>query len=113
MFLDFGSMVVYALVLVAVFFMTGVVAMFALLHWVVRARAGRAARAGTPAPVSPVASVAPGSVRRAAPVTAERTPTRRPSLADEIPAQRSGLESPLPGLRAAFARAPRPATRRG
>ena len=42
MFLDFGSMVVYVFVAIAVFFMIGVVALFAVLHLVVQARAKKA-----------------------------------------------------------------------
>jgi hypothetical protein len=92
--MDLGGMVAYALVLIAVFFMAGVVALFALLHWVARAWARRAARAAGTALTATATEPSP-----APPQTA-------------IPAQRLGAEWPTSTVRAAFSRTPRAAARR-
>jgi hypothetical protein len=60
--LDLGNLIAYTFVLVAAFFLIGVGAFFALLHWLVRLRRRREALALT------------------------LTSTRRP---DQVPAQRS------------------------
>lgn len=114
MFLDLGSMFAYALVLVAGFFMIGVVVLFAVLHWVVRARARRAARSSG-VPLTATRQATPrqtvGQYVDAHGLNPRVAPTRVPPT--RIPDQRPDASWPLPGVRAAFARPPRPATRRG
>jgi uncharacterized membrane protein len=91
---DFGSMFAYVLVLVSVFFMTGVVVLFTLLHWALRARARRAERAS---------GVVTTAVTRTSPVApAQRT----------VPEVRSNPSWTPASVRATFAGAPRPAARR-